>query len=1233
MSCIGIMTTIMLALFIIENANAGNKLQIGWKADRSIFADAWGVDPLQMHNQFSKNKNLQINLIQTNIPANIMWPKDKAELVFQIKNLTDTPLNIKGYFDIDKQAAVESKKKSSLGITVLKKLADIEHIPFSITIPPKLYKNITINPVIPESFGGYVIIVDIEKQGRFFGAGLARVRKNVFPKTLYRRFTMDAISTKQMQRLAAYPNRIGMNWRPVTDKDFEEWYKTDRRMKKLKEYQDAEMTVTVEFGHCIDPTGPRSPMGVVRPHLDENGVMLKTKSDYAWMPKFDKEFEEYVYRLCCDYGYPKGPINGVMLWNEPWEGMSISGWGADLPRYREIYSAMARGVERARKEAGVDVLIGGCDSTSNTLDKLFPQNDEWLKWLDFVSIHYQTNSPSSTLKKFINRKYNKGRVMIWDTESWVTNIEGGVSAMVAACSSFGYDRIVGIYGGGTINVLEVEKMGEDGKIEKIKMEHAWPINAAIAASQSFIGERPFKELLFKNGLPWILVFDGNKTAAGKINPDDGTIVVIGDIAQTFRGKANNFPFRNVRSLDEVANEEKLEAELAALPLDDANTRTRKKLKEAILKYDPITNASLKLADPEGKFRLYGIYGNEIPATNGYLEIPLTQEGYFFRTDGSAGSFAKLIEQMKKAEIKGLEPIDVICRDMLSPVGKDAVLKLELTNILNRPINGKLDLKLTDLKIEAPGELSFKPHETKKLDVKIKGGKQRADNTYPLSFVFDAGKDGRAVHKENMHVNLIHKRSVNVDGKLDDWKDTLPQPLEISGEVSATLQELAWHPYEKMPDSVKTGFATTYLAYDDDYFYFAARIADETPDEGTIRFEERDDDVFYYPEKSFSYDTSKSFQVKKVIGEGKPDNKTHLQHPTINGKRLNGQWQYKLPITSFAIDVDVPENKPQLVTLFLPPWHSHNAYILVTDRETNKRYEKMTLKGEENYNGLYLSFLAKGKMRFKISGPPWRQVAVSGIFFDPAKTATKVGKCANKDYDTKGDWKEKYGKNGYEIIGTEPKWPKNVKVATPENIIKKEHVWPAGVRRYSYRKRPTLPFGGGFDNVQIAFNSIPAGDPEGIGGEWEMEAYPKGTRWQYTNYKCSDYEYALNKVNAKYGGGTEIFRLTTPGLPHKHFYPRQPKHPLEGAVKDGKLLVKHDGNTRIVECAIPWSEIPLVKKLCDAGKPVKFTCRINSKGIKTCMELARERSVSKHNESFHADWEEHWANEVEFAFEK
>ena len=72
------------------------------------------------------------------------------------------------------------------------------------------------------------------------------------------------------------------------------------------------------------------------------------------------------------------------------------GGGADMPRYLEMYKVMGDAVRRANRDAGVHVLIGGCDSSSNTLDKFFgDESDELLKDLDFCSIHYQGLSAPS----------------------------------------------------------------------------------------------------------------------------------------------------------------------------------------------------------------------------------------------------------------------------------------------------------------------------------------------------------------------------------------------------------------------------------------------------------------------------------------------------------------------------------------------------------------------------------------------------------------------------------------------------------------------------------------------------------------------------------------------------------------------------------------------------------------------------------------------------------------------
>ena len=180
-------------------------------------------------------------------------------------------------------------------------------------------------------------------------------------------------------------------------------------------------------------------------------------------------------------------------------------------------------------------------------------------------------------------------------------------------------------------------------------------------------------------------------------------------------------------------------------------------------------------------------------------------------------------------------------------------------------------------------------------------------------------------------------------------------------------------------------------------------------------------------------------------------------------------------------------------------------------------------------------------------------------------------------------------------------------------------WPEEVRRFSYRKNFDIPSGNGKFNVQIAFNVLPP-------GKKHLLEYPAGTMPRYMDYQDTDYEYALNQCD---DGGTEVFCLGQPGAPRKHFYPRQPKSPIDGGpVKDAKLVIKGD----VLECSIPWSEMPEVKQRLDAGEPIKFSFRVNAG--RDAYELTVERSVSKENPlAFHNDFATHWANELEFGFEK
>jgi hypothetical protein len=385
-------------------------------------------------------------------------------------------------------------------------------------------------------------------------------------------------------------------------------------------------------------------------------------------------------------------------------------------------------------------------------------------------------------------------------------------------------------------------------------------------------------------------------------------------------------------------------------------------------------------------------------------------------------------------------------------------------VLNRPVAGELRVSLGELSLEKPRQrVAFGPDETKVIEMQVTGGESVPSNTYPLRLVFDAGKDGVSEHEEDLHVNVIAHRTIKVDGELDEWGDIPVQTVTSAGGTGPTLQEFAWQPFKAFDTSVQKGYANAWLAYDDRYLYFAARVADSTPEGGMIRFEARDDDPYFYPEKCY------------VV---------QLKEPRIAPTR--------------AEDTDEP----------------------------------------------------------------------------------------------------------------------------------RELIWPEGVRRYSYRRDPDLPAGNApnHDNIQIAFNVVPE-------AEKPWAPCPPGTMPKYTGYWDTDYEYALNPVAETYGGGTEIWPLRRPDLPNKHYYPRQPKAPGEGPVRDGKLVIRQEGNTRTTECALPWRETPHVRQALDEGRTIKFSFRVNDNAGVGCMELSRGRSVAKRNGSFKVDWVEHWANEVGFGFEE
>ena len=638
----------------------------------------------------------------------------------------------------------------------------------------------------------------------------------------------------------------------------------------------------------------------------------------------------------------------------------------------------------------------------------------------------------------------------------------------------------------------------------------------------------------------------------------------------------------------------------------ANAPERAKLEERLLNPQPYSGCSMKLKADGQRFTLLDFYGNPIPAVEGVFTIPLSVRGYYLRGNGQPGSMAALLKAVQEARIDGYEPIEKRCYDFTAPIASKPTMRLELRNILNRPVSGALSVAIPGLQLDYPKQVDFAAHEMKVIEVKVTGGEANPANLYPMELRFDAGQGLVAEHREDMRVNWISRRTITVDGKLDDWKDAIPQPMQVAEAAKATITEKAWKPWETFDEGIKKGFSLGYVAWDEQNFYFSAKIADTSPHPGTLRFATRNVDEFFYPEVSYRKPEPKRGPEANDFSarwSGFLQARTAGKHTLIlntddgarlwvDGKQVINDWVSR-PSTDSKVEVELTAGArvPIRVEYYQGGGGASTRFDWIEPKG-----QRMTVPTE------VLSTAADGKVP-----------GLTGEYFAGTELA---GEPQLVRVDPRIDARA-WPTLPWSAVG-KPK----VEVAELEAMT-----WPEGVRRYTYRKDPVLPAGmvPNLDNVQLAFNVLPEEQKK------KISALP-GLFQDYMAYTCSDYEWALNKVAEGYGGGTEVWRLRRPDMPHKHFYPRTLISPTDGPAPGAQLKVVYEGGWRIVEASMPWSEVPEAKARLDAGQTVKFSYRVNDDQGVGCMELSKRRSVAKRGNSFMVDWVEHWTNELEFGAE-
>ena len=276
--------------------------------------------------------------------ANALWPGEEATFTFFVKPGQPYKGPLQGGRDSVRHQGQARRLVEAGG------LQDRRH-QFHLTVDVDLPAEggfVTVKPRIGDAFGGYALILDLGERGRAFGGHLrSRARAGAGTRLaadvrdgpgLAARDVAGGVQCLQAARREGRPHRRRLQHHSRRARGLGDGERPDAaahrglRRHAARAAAARARAALAERGRRDEGEASRRTSPGCRPSIPSSNAISRS--------------------VLMEHGWPKGPINAVELWNEPWEGVSISGWGADCLRYREIYQVMAEAVLEARQEAG-----------------------------------------------------------------------------------------------------------------------------------------------------------------------------------------------------------------------------------------------------------------------------------------------------------------------------------------------------------------------------------------------------------------------------------------------------------------------------------------------------------------------------------------------------------------------------------------------------------------------------------------------------------------------------------------------------------------------------------------------------------------------------------------------------------------------------------------------------------------------------------------------------------------
>jgi hypothetical protein len=250
----------------------------------------------------ARSSSFDVTLIDSQPAGNVLYPGEQPTFTFLVKNNGTAPIAGSGKIDVVSYGTRGTA--SDIWIPQVVKFADLLSVPIEVNIPPQSSQVIEVKPTLPETFGGYGLIVDLGTRGRRFATSCVRTfAQPEEEKIQFPRMALDAtVRAIVLKRIGIHAVRFGISYIPSQDPHYEE--KMAALEAHMREFSDNNITV---LGTMDTSSGPQ-PLGRGRPHPEDDGLMQKTKEDLASLPESDPDFQGFVTTVCQQW--PSGGQTG-----------------------------------------------------------------------------------------------------------------------------------------------------------------------------------------------------------------------------------------------------------------------------------------------------------------------------------------------------------------------------------------------------------------------------------------------------------------------------------------------------------------------------------------------------------------------------------------------------------------------------------------------------------------------------------------------------------------------------------------------------------------------------------------------------------------------------------------------------------------------------------------------------------------------------------------------------------